>query len=271
MFETASFHVVKPCNMKCKFCYATFEDMHIINQLSPYECYDILDKLKDNGLQKVTFAGGEPLLYKWIHEIVYYAKKIGLTTKIITNGSFLSDNLIEKFKGNLDWISISIDSLDDETNINIGRISKSVPDYYKLINKINKNGFKLGINTVVNRYNENENMQDFITMANPLRWKIFDALKIEGQNDNQFNEIKTSFFGFKNFVEKHNHKSMIVEDNEAMTGSYLLIDPKGRLFENSQGKHTYSAPLQLSNVDECLSEINLNRKMFIKRGGIYKW
>ena len=89
--------------------------------------------------------------------------------------------------------------------------------------------------------------------------------------DNQFEEIKTSDGGFERFVSNHNHSSMVIEDNEAMTGSYLLIDPQGRLFENSEGKHTYSSPLQSNNIEKCLSEINLNEEMFIKRGGIYEW
>lgn len=270
-FETASFHIVKPCNMRCKFCYATFEDMRLTNQLSKYDAFKILDKLKEAGLQKITFAGGEPLLYKWIYEVIVYSKSIGLTTSLITNGSLLTDELLERFKGQLDWIGVSVDSPIDEINVKIGRTYKNMPNYYELVSKIKKHGFKLKINTVVNRYNENQSMQDFITEANPARWKIFDTLRVEGQNDSHFNEIKTSIFGFQGFVQRHNHPSMVVEDNESMTGSYLLIDPQGRLFENSKGKHTYSNPLQNSDIDSCLSEISLNREMFVKRGGVYEW
>lgn len=270
-FETASFHIVKPCNMKCKFCYATFEDMRITNQLSKNDAFVILDKVKKEGLQKITFAGGEPLLYKWIHEVIVYSKEIGLTTSIITNGSLLTDGVLQKLKGNLDWIGISIDSLNNETNMKIGRTYKNELNYHELIDKIKTYGFKLKINTVVNKYNESESMQDFITIVDPARWKVFDTLRVEGQNDAQFDEIKTSKFGFQNFIKRHNHPSMVVEDNKAMTGSYLLIDPQGRLFENSKGRHTYSKPLQDNDIDICLSEIELNREMFIKRGGLYEW
>jgi len=270
-FETVSFHIVKPCNMKCKFCYATFEDMHVINQISKGDVFNILDKLKEGGVEKVTFAGGEPLLYRWIYEVISYSKKIDLVTSIITNGSLLTDELLTKFKGKLDWIGISIDSLNPETNLKIGRTSKKEFDYFVLIHKIKSMGFKLKINTVVNRYNQNEDMQKFISWANPSRWKIFDTLRVEGQNDTQFEEIRTYWNGFERFVQKHSHPSMVVEDNEAMTGSYLLIDPQGRLFENSEGRHTYSSKLQENTLNKCLSEINLNRKTFIDRGGIYQW
>ena len=45
--KTASFHIVKPCNMKCKFCYATFEDFKVGKQmdLSDAKKVDILSLL----------------------------------------------------------------------------------------------------------------------------------------------------------------------------------------------------------------------------------
>ena len=124
MLETASFHIVKPCNLKCKFCYATFQDMRVLKQLSLEDAKIIVDKLKLGGLKKITFAGGEPMLYKNIFEIVAYSKGIGLTTSIISNGSFLTPDALLKFKDTLDWVGLSVDSLDAETNIKIGRGDK---------------------------------------------------------------------------------------------------------------------------------------------------
>lgn len=166
-FETASFHIVKPCNMRCKFCYATFEDMHVISQLSKEDSFTILKKLKDAGLEKITFAGGEPLLYKYLIEVIEYSKEIGLVTSIITNGSLLTDKLLEKLQDKLDWIGLSIDSLNDETNVKIGRTYKKKTNYLELVSKIKLYGFKLKINTVVNRYNEGESMQEFIDAVDP--------------------------------------------------------------------------------------------------------
>lgn len=271
-FETASFHIIKPCNMRCKFCYATFDDMRLTNQLSKYDAFKILDKLKEAGLQKITFAGGEPLLYKWIYEVIVYSKTIGLTTSIITNGSLLTDELLEKFKGKLDWIGVSVDSLNETTNTIIGRTNKNKVNYLDLCLKIKKAGFRLKINTVVNSFNLYDDLNDFIDNVKPDRWKVFQALRVKEQNDKQFDEIKVSEEQFESYINNHKHqKSIVVEDNKAMTGSYLLIDPQGRLFENSKGKHTYSKPLQDNDIDSCLSEINLNREMFVKRGGIYEW
>lgn len=275
IFETASFHIVKPCNMACKFCYATFDDMPRIPQLPIDQVREVLFRLKHAGVEKITFAGGEPTMYRHLSEAIDYAKNIGLVTSIITNASYLTDHWLEAHVDILDWVGISVDSLNSTTNKDIGRIigglSPNGKFYREMVDRISGFGYKIKINTVVNRFNENEDMQEFIDYANPARWKIFDTLRVEGQNDKQFDAIKSSPGAFGAFVARHNHPSMVVENNEAMTGSYLLIDPQGRLFENSAGRHTYSSPLQHNDIEKCLSEINLNRERFIERGGIYSW
>lgn len=59
-FETVSFHIVKPCNMKCKLCYATFDDMHV-KTMSVHDAKHCIRKLFLAGVQKITFTGGEPI------------------------------------------------------------------------------------------------------------------------------------------------------------------------------------------------------------------
>lgn len=274
IFETISFHVVKPCNMGCKFCYATFEDFTVSNQMSYEHACTILVKLAQAGVEKVTFAGGEPMLWKHISDAIRFAKvHLGMTTSIITNGAMIKEQWLIDMQSSLDWIGISVDSTDWRINTMIGRTHKGMPlDYYMLIDLIHKYNYKLKINTVVNAYNYNESLNGFISYANPSRWKVFQALRIEGQNDKQWNEISISKSAFKHFLDIHKHQTALVpEDNEAMTGSYLLIDPLGRMFENTQGTHTYSDSLINNSVEHCLNQIQLNRDTFISRGGIYKW
>ena len=243
--------------------------MRVLKQLSLEDAKIIVDKLKLGGLKKITFAGGEPMLYKNIFEIVAYSKGIGLTTSIISNGSFLTPDALLKFKDTLDWVGLSVDSLDAETNIKIGRGDKV--NYLELIKNIKALAFKLKINTVVNRYNEHEDLNDFIKWANPSRWKVFDTLKVEGQNDEEFENIKSSSGAFEKYVARNKQAVIVPENNEVMRGSYLLINPQGRLFENTNGGHTYSSKLQENDLLDCLTEINIKREMFIKRGGLYKW
>ena len=255
--------------MKCKFCYATFQDFKVEKQLSIEEACLILFKLKNAGVKKVTFAGGEPMLYKNLDAVIMYAKSIGLVTSVITNGSMITYEWLEKMKPYLDWIGVSIDSLNEHTNIMIGRVAKEPMYYHILVDMINSFNYKLKINTVVNIHNQREYMRDFIDYSGTKRWKVFDTLKVDGQNDKEFDNIKST--NFDRFLRKNEHPYMVVEPNALMISAYVLIDPKGRLFEDTLGTHTYSDSLLNESVEHCMSQITLNRQTFLERGGLYDW
>lgn len=270
IINTVSFHIVKSCNARCKFCYATFEDFTLKNQMSLKDAKTIVDKLKIAGVKKITFAGGEPTIYKNLFDIVKYTHESGIITSIITNGSLITEEWLDKYKPYLRWIGLSVDSINCETNLKIGRVFKNPVDYFKLICLLKQYEFKIKINTVINKYNENEDLQEFINFVNPDRWKVFDTLRIVGQNDEHWEEIKST--NFKAFIDRHYHPNMVVETNDLMTSSYLLIDPQGRLFENSKGFHTYSSSTLIEETFEsCYKELNFSYGKFIQREGIYNF
>ncbi len=174
--------------------------------------------------------------------------------------------------GYLDWIKLSVDSLDPSTNAMIGRSTRINPDYHQLASRIKFYGYKFGVNTVVNRYNESENMNEFLNFYKPDRWKVFNTLRVDGQNDKLFDIIKPNPGGWEYFREIHkNQPNAVFEDNCDMISSYMLIDPLGRFFENTAGYHTYSDSLINYPVEHCLDQIKLNRDTFLGRGGIYAW
>ena len=272
IFETVSFHIIQSCNMKCKFCYATYNTFGITKQLSLTEISTILHKLYNSGVKKVTFAGGEPMTYKNIKEVIVYAKSIGLITSIISNGTGMTKEWLTEMKPHLDWIGISMDSLNPETNSLIGRKSNKLTDYLSLFKNIKSLGYKFKINTVVNKYNYNENLNTIIDMFKPDRWKVFEALRVKGQNDATFDEVSITSTQYKIFTEKHKHQpSIVIEDNNLLTASYLLIDPKGRFYENWGDNPKKSDSLINNTVEHCLSQIKIDRNMFLERGGVYKW
>ena len=77
--------------MKCKFCFATFNDLGVVKH-NLEKSKRIVAEVAKNGFSKITFAGGEPTLIKELPEIVKYAKELGLITTIVTTGAKLSES-----------------------------------------------------------------------------------------------------------------------------------------------------------------------------------
>lgn len=280
IIPSVNFHLWQPCNMRCGFCFAKFEDVKRTvlpkGHLPKNEAIETIQYLAEYGFSKITFVGGEPTLCPWITELIQFAKSKGMTTMLVSNGTKLTDEFLSENKPNLDWIAISIDSLNKGTNKEIGRVIKGngVGEvYYKnLFGRIKEYGYKLKINTVVNRYNINEDISGFVNHINPQRWKVFKVLPIEEQNSLDFDKFKVSNEEFLTFLKTHEKvSSLIKESNEDMTGSYIMIDPAGRFFDNTNGKYRYSSKIIEKGVNSCLSEIEINYSRFIDRKGLYNW
>ncbi len=278
---SVNFHLWEPCNMKCKFCFASFQDVKksILpkGHLSKEDALEVIHELANLGFQKISFAGGEPTLCPWLNELIAEAKSRNMTTMLITNGTNLSTEFLELNKSNLDWIALSIDSLNKETNQLSGRSQAdtrtlSKEHYLKLIQEIKREGYKLKINTVIHWFNYQEDMTDFMIKSNPKRWKVMQVLPIKGQNDKHIKSLEISDQQFSEFINKHKHiSSYISETNKDMTNSYVMVDPAGRFFENSKGIHKYSQPILKVSAEAALQGMNYDYSKFIARKGIYNW
>lgn len=271
--------------MRCKFCYATFQDVKRNGlpkgHLPKEQMIQIVRKLGEFGFEKITFAGGEPTLCPWLSDLIKVAKEVGMTTMLVTNGSLLLDsNFLEENRGTLDWIAISIDSTNQDTNLQIGRAlngkqALSREEYKQLVSKIKEIGYKLKINTVVCRHNVTEDFTEFIQYAKPERWKILQVLSVSGQNDGKVEPFMISEEEFQRFVERHKRlgsvTKIVSETNSDMKGSYVMIDPAGRFFDNTGDAYRYSDPILEIGVEQAYRQMNYDAKKFVKRGGQYSW
>ncbi|MBL0127244.1 MAG: radical SAM protein [Flavobacteriales bacterium] len=284
MIPSVNFHLWQPCNMRCKFCYATFQDVKksILpkGHLPKEQAIDVVRHLAAHGFEKITFAGGEPTLCPWLTDLIRTAKRGGMTTMIVTNGTRLDDAFLETNKDHLDWIAISVDSLDADTNTAIGRtVSGRTPitatGYHTLVDRVKAHGYRLKVNTVVNRRNWKEDLGGFIRHARPERWKVLQALPIIGQNDAHIDDLVVSEAQFEAFVQRHASMAYITrivpESNAQVRGSYVMVDPAGRFFDNAEGTHRYSLPILEVGSAIAIQQMHYDAEKFEQRGGVYDW
>lgn len=271
---SVNFHVTNACNYSCKYCFARFKD--IKKKLSYKGAHDIIFELSKKGTKKITVVGGEPLLYPHIEEILKLIKNLGITSSIVTNGSLLTEEFLEKNHRNIDWIGLSIDSGNYTTQRLLGRYDKRskynhVDMIRTIVPKIKSYNISIKINTVVTALNYYEDMNGLIEVLSPNRWKVFQVLGIIGENDDHFNTLKITDDQFNVFKQNHLKNNPITESNEEMKGSYVMIDPSGCFSDDTKGYLTTSPPILEVGIKNAFNSINFSLEKFLNRGGLYNW
>ena len=269
-----NYHINRSCNARCTFCYATFRDVQ--GQLPLRSAAQLVGALRDAGVQKLNFAGGEPTLHLHIGVLTRQARRLGFTTSIVTNGARL-DRLLNEHAADLDWVGLSVDSGREDVEVALGRSRGGyVADSVRLASRARALGIRVKLNTVLTALNRDEDMSDLVRLIGPERWKVFQVLAVTGQNDGVVGPLLISRGDVEAFAARHAHLAAegfapIIEDNDAMTGSYAMIDPLGRFFSNATGAHTYSAPILEVGVEAAFAQIAFFPVKFEDRGGVYKW
>ena len=271
IIRSVNWHVTMNCNYKCRFCFyknmsGEFDDMD--------KAKSKLKMLKSHGIEKINFAGGEPLLYKGLNNLMKLAKNMGFTVSIVTNASLLNETNIQDFATYVDWIGISVDSADERIEKELGRgHGNHVNHIMEVVKLIHQYGIKLKINTTVMKPNYSENMKSFIESVAPDRWKVFQFIHMNGQNDDAIDLAitKEEFETFKqingNLTLKNNTKPVFEADVD-MIDSYFIIGPDGNIIISHGSKRSVIPFESINNLD--FSEI-VDIEKYCEREAVYDW
>ena len=235
--------------------------------------------LKASGMKKINFAGGEPFMNaEFLGQLVKYCKETLKveSVSVVTNGSKVTRKWLAKYGNYLDIMAVSWDSFDDTTNVKIGRgTSNHVRTFMDLCEMCKEYNVMFKVNTVVNRYNFQEDMNAAIDKIEPFRWKCFQVLIVPEENGSErtlrdARRFVISDEEWRLFCDKHKRqKSFVPEGNDVMASSYLLLDENLCFLNKGLGKPTRSI-LEIG-VTEALKDVYWDEEGFQKRGGVYKW
>jgi len=133
MYKSVNWHILKNCNYNCVFCFSAFKDVERI--LNKQDSFSVLEKLKEVGVEKITFTGGEPLLHPFLGSLLKKAKKLEMTTMIVTTCSMISKDFLREHHHLINWIGLSIESNKEEIEQKLGRGNGN---HIKMIKKVVK-------------------------------------------------------------------------------------------------------------------------------------
>jgi len=289
-----NYHFSRKCNYSCGFCFHTAKSS---DKLPLDQAKAVILQLSQAGCKKLNFAGGEPFLPdhtgrdNYLGEMVKYAKvECGFeSVSIISNARFIKEDWMREYGQYLDMLGVSCDSALETTNKDIGRGKGDHTEHVKraaLLCHKYKIMFKL--NTVVNSFNLEEDMSELVNEIKPMRWKIFQVLGVEGENNGvgakrDVGEFLISKEHFDAYVARHRHtvhnaeQIMKVEDNGTMRSSYVLVDEKGRFLDCSEGRKAPTRPILEVGVEAAWKELTSSSgggfdvQAFERRDGRFDW
>ncbi|MEV7006663.1 radical SAM protein [Streptosporangium sp. NPDC051022] len=121
-----------PCNLGCRYCYfGTIEEHRLLpvtavgalshlsrNDLSAEQILAFAATMADSPVLRVFLAGGEPLIWPPIMDVIAVLKDAGVQVVVCTNGIPLNraDTVNALLKLGVDGVSVSLDSTDPAYN-----------------------------------------------------------------------------------------------------------------------------------------------------------
>ena len=108
----ASLFITRECNYKCKYCSVSKGEKK--HEITLKQWKTIVLNLYNQGCRFITIYGGEPTLRSDLGELIKYCIKLKIFTHVVTNGTLLTEDLLEEFAsyGYL-LLGVGIDSLSE--------------------------------------------------------------------------------------------------------------------------------------------------------------
>ena len=260
-------NITTKCNQNCKYCHRFLG----INDLTYEENKKILNNLIKDGVNNITWTGGEALLYPNLKELLKISQENGIKNKLITNGMVLAQNEnMREILDYLDSLTLSLDTINDDTNEELGRGKNHFEEVKTILDYVKGKSLKVNINTVVSKKNINEMEQlgEFLNNYNISKWKFFKFMPLRETaeknkdefaiTDAEFEQTKNVFRNFGNIGETDFRQEKDMEDK------YTLLIANGDIIKTEHGVDVKKGNALYQNPVEFMYELEENRMKKIK-------
>lgn len=165
----------------------------------------------------------------------------------------------------LDSLTLSIDSIDNEVNYNLGRGINHYANVKKLLDYEQNNNVKLNINTVVSKenYNKIDELGEFLNNYKIEKWKFFKFIPLREtaqKNKSIFEITDTEFDNFEEsssvFKKFQNIKEIDYRQERDIEDKYILIVANGDIYRTEKGKDIKKGNALYDNVVQMIKEEN---------------
>lgn len=168
---TLQLHVTNGCNLRCKHCYVSSgtpldDEIGLEKWIEIINCADALhDRIY------VSISGGEPLLVRWLPELLAHIKSKCLRSSVLTNGMMWTNKRIAQIGPYLDLVNVSLDGASAEVHDNV-RGCGSFRQTMRGIERIGEAGIEVGINICLMKSNVADIEQNLAPLIKGFPFKV---------------------------------------------------------------------------------------------------
>ena len=152
-----AWEVTRSCNLACRHCRASALRGPYEGELSTEKCLRVIDEIVLTGNPVIILTGGEPLLREDIYDLAAYGDKKGLRMVLATNGTLLTDAIVEKLvRSGIKRVSVSIDGANAESHDDFRGVPGAFAGTMRGIEAMKRTGMEFQINTTITKGNLSE-------------------------------------------------------------------------------------------------------------------
>lgn len=284
------------CVLNCGYCFRDTSPESLESEMGISDIMKAIEAMYHNlQVRKLTLSGGEPtflggkvltdflVILDFIRQFKHEENCDNLRIELLTNAVLLDESIIDKMKGVVERITITLDSVDDEILTRIGRNWGNRKNYLERFIKnftlLFEKGFDLKIHTVITpvNYDGIDRLVRFVLdNQNKFRitkWKFYQYMTYnDPAKDEVFGISDELYFKKAREIESLCAGSGIelsFKDNKTMQDSMVNLTHFGKFegfyLKNGQRTRALSRHVwEYQDMNQLVDDLHLDIKLFEK-------
>ncbi len=202
---SATIELTPFCNFSCVMCYVRLVPEQAAKQgelLSKDKILEIAREAREMGTLYLTLTGGEPLSRPDFWEIYGELNKMGFLISILSNGSLIDENAIEKFKeyGMPYTVKISLYGANNDTYKKVCNADDGFTKTEKAVKLLKENNVPLTLTATIVKENA-EDLRKMYEIAKEWKVRFYHTISVVKSARGSINSAEESRFAFDEFAE----------------------------------------------------------------------